>query len=100
VEEKGFIVYLDYPTLNYTSEEKAQLSFDVFGDPRLNCRMRIIPIGKKSLPEMEVVAELEKQKMILKSVVTEEGHLEYEVPGGHKVYLKWSDGKNNRNGKE
>jgi hypothetical protein len=100
VEEKGFLIYLDYPTLNYKSEEKAQLSFDVFGDPRLSCRMRILPIGKKSLPEMEVVAELEKQKMILKSVVTEEGHLEYEVPGGHKVHVKWSNGKNNRNGKE
>jgi hypothetical protein len=49
---------------------------------------------------MEVVAELEIQKMILKSVVTEEGHLEYEVPGGHKVHVKWSNGKNNRNGKE
>jgi hypothetical protein len=100
VEEKDFIIYLDYPTVNYKSEEKGQLSFDVFGDPRLSCRMRIMPIGKKSLPDLEVEAELQNQKMILKSVVTDEGHLEYEVPGGHKVHVKWSNGKSNRNGKE
>ncbi len=100
VEEKGFIVYLDYPTLNYKDDEKGQLSFDVFGDSRLSCRMRIMPIGTKFLPDLEVEAEMEKQKMILKSVVTEEGHLEYEVPGGHKVHVKWSNGKRNRNGKE
>jgi hypothetical protein len=100
VEEKGFLIYLDYPTLNFQDDKKGQLSFDVFGDPRLSCRMRIIPMGKKSLPELEVEAELEKQKMILKSVMTEEGHLEYQVPGGYKVNVKWSNGKGNPNGKE
>jgi hypothetical protein len=62
--------------------------------------MRIMPIGRKSLPDMEVEAELEKQKTILKCVETEEGHLEYEVPGGHQVHVKWSNGKSKRNGKE
>ena len=100
VKEKGILIYLDYPALNYKDDEKDQLSFDVFGDPRLSCRMRIMPIGKKSLPVLEVEAEMDKQKMILKSVVTEEGHLEYEVPGGHQVHVKWSNGKRNRNGKE
>ncbi len=100
VEEKGFLIYVEYPTLNYKDEEEGQLSFDVFGDPRLACRMRMMPIGKKSLPDLEVEAEMEKQKLIIKPVVTQEGHLEYEVPGGHQVHVKWSNGKRNRNGKE
>lgn len=95
------MIFVDYPTLNYKDDEKGQVSFQVFGDPRLSCRMRLIPSGKKSLPALEVETELDGQKATPRSVQTEEGHLEYELFGGHTVYVKWPARKSySRNGKE
>jgi hypothetical protein len=101
VNEGGFMIFVDYPALNYRNGEEGMLSFDIFGDPRLSCRMRIMPMGKKSLPQVEVEAEFEGRKTFPRSVQTEEGHLEFEVPGGHCVNVKWSKRKrDSRNGKE
>jgi hypothetical protein len=100
LQDDGFLVYLDYPTLDYRHED-GSISFQVFGDPRLSCRMRIIPIGRKSLPEIEAESELDGNRQPLKCTKTDEGHFEYEVYGGHTVILTWSSGKDrSRNGKE
>ena len=101
MNDDGFIIYVDYPTMNFSNGEKGRLSFQVFGDPRLTCRMRLLPLGRKSLPDFEVESELEGNRKSLKCIETEEGHFEYEVDGGHTVHLMWSSGKaNSRNGQE
>ena len=101
VNDEGFMIYLDYPTMDYKHDEQGNISFQVFGDPRLNCRMRVIPIGRKSLPELEAEAELDGTRHPLRCVKTEEGHFEYQVYGGHTVHLTWPSGKKvSRNGKE
>jgi hypothetical protein len=98
-KDDGFMVYLDYPTMD-CQHEQGHISFRVFGDPRLACRMRILPIGKKSLPAMEAEAGPDGNRMPLKSTTTDEGHFEYEVYGGQTVTLTWPSGKSNsRNGK-
>lgn len=100
MNEEGFIIYVEYPTLNYKNEE-GRVSFDVFGDPRLACRMRIMPIGRKSLPAIEAEAELDGNIKPLKGIKTAEGHLEYQLYGGQKIHLTWPGGKSNsRNGKD
>ncbi len=101
VKEAGFMVYVEYPTLDYKQDEDGQLSFRIFGDPRQNCRMRIMPHGRKALPVLEVETDLEGNPEILQPTQTEEGHLEYEVKGGQTVNLAWPVRKSNsRNGKE
>jgi hypothetical protein len=101
VDKEGFIIYVDYPTFDYKDDEKGRISFLVFGDPRLTCRMRILPIGRKSLPDVEVETELDGQKKIPACIKTDEGHFEYELFGGHTVNVKWQPGKStSRNGKE
>jgi hypothetical protein len=101
LEDDGFMIYLDYPTMNYRQEEDGRISFHVFGDPRLRCRMRILPTGRKSLPEVEAEANHDGNRIPLKRRTTDEGHFEYEVFGDHTVHLKWPAGKNkSRNGKE
>jgi hypothetical protein len=101
VNDAGFIIYVDYPTREYSNDENGHISFQVFGDPRLSCRMRILPIGKKSLPEVEAETEFDGSRKPLKRTKTKEGHFEYEVFGGHTVYLQWSRGrKSSKNGKD
>ena len=87
---EGFMIYVDYPTMDFQNGEKGRASFRVVGDPRLTCRMRIIPTGKKALPRFDVQAELDGDQRTLKCVETDEGHYEYSLPGGHTVNLTWS----------
>jgi hypothetical protein len=47
VNEGGFMIFVDYPALNYRNGEERMLPFDIFGDPRLSCRMRIMPKRKR-----------------------------------------------------
>ena len=101
MSDDGFMIYVEYPTMEYRQEEEGRISFRVFGDPRLSCRMRIMPIGRRSLPKFEAESEIEGMRTPLKCLKTEEGHFEYEVYGGHTVSLMWSSGKkNSRNGKD
>ena len=59
MSDDGFMIYVEYPTMEYWQEEEGRISFRVFGDPRLSCRMRIMPIGRRSLPKFEAESELE-----------------------------------------
>jgi hypothetical protein len=100
VEEADFMIYAEYPTAHYKNEE-GQISFHVFGDRRLNCRIRLMPIGRKSMPTFKVESRLDGHTETLKGRETEEGHIEYEVFGDHVLTVSWSaKGNNSRNGKD
>ena len=101
VPDEDFMIYVEYPIEDFSTEEKGKASFHVQGDPRLSCRLRLMPFGRKSLPEFEVQTQLEGHAEKLKGRQTEEGHMEYKVFGNHVITVNWSTGgSNSRNGKE
>lgn len=101
IDEAGFMIYVDYPVRDFQKEGDASASFHVVGDWRLYCRMRLMPIGRKSLPAFDVLIERNGATETLKGRETEEGHLEYETPGDCLVRVNWSArGSHSRNGKE
>ena len=101
VPGEGFMIYIEYPIKDFSTDEQGKATFFVQGDPRLSCRLRLMPTGRKSLPEFEVQAQLDGHAEKLKGRETEEGHIEYEVFGNHQVTVNWSKGGNNsRNGKD
>jgi hypothetical protein len=101
VPNEDFMIYIEYPIQDFSAEEKGKATFHVIGDPRLSCRMRIIPNGRKLLPEFEVQTQLQGHRERLKGRETEEGHIEYEVFGDHMVTVTWSTSRRgSKNGKE
>lgn len=100
LDKQGFMIYVDYPSEDFKSEDSSA-SLKLLGDPRLSSRLRILPIGRRALPEFEVETQLNGHREKLKGRETEEGHLEYEVFGNHQIIVSWSkSGSNSRNGKE
>jgi hypothetical protein len=89
VPDEKFMIYIEYPIEGFSAREKGFASLHVLGDPRLFCRMRIIPTGKQALPTFEVHTEREGDFETLEGHETPEGHLEYEVFGDRIVALKW-----------
>lgn len=112
VPDGKFVVYVDYPIKSFSTVHEGQTMFRVLGDPRLSCRMRIIPTGRKSLPAIKVTAERQDGDETLQGHETEEGHLEYTLTGGRNVVVHWeakgsksrsqkkSNGANGRKGRK
>jgi hypothetical protein len=89
VPDGKFMVYIDYPIKAFSTVHGGQAMFHVLGDPRLSCRMRIIPTGRKGLPVIEVTTEREDGSETLEGRETEEGHLEFSVSGDRNVIVRW-----------
>jgi hypothetical protein len=99
VPDEKFMIFLDYPTQDF-SVEQGKASIRVLGHARLSCRLRIIPTGKKALPDIKVQTEREGEIETLRGHETEEGHLEYEVFGDRLVTVAWEVQKEKNNGRK
>ena len=89
VPDGNFMVYIDYPIKSFSTVHEGQAMFRVLGDPRLSCRMRIIPTGRKGLPKLKVTTERNQLTETLQGRETEEGHIEYTVSGNRNVTVQW-----------
>jgi hypothetical protein len=88
-----FMIYTDYPIRDFSSIEPGSAIFYVLGEPRLSCRMRIIPTGRAKLPAFEVKTEHAGTTETLQGTETPEGHLEYELFGDRTVMASWKPGE-------
>ena len=99
VEEGNFMIYVSYPTSNFSIQEnKAYLR--IRGDARLSCHLRILPIGKKALPDVQIQAERKGQIETLSGRKTPEGHVEYELFGDRLVMVTWEERVRPKNGRK
>jgi hypothetical protein len=105
VPNEGFMIYVDYPIKDFSAEEKGKATLYILGDSRLSCRLRIMPTGRKVLPEFEVQSGQDDNRETVQGRETEEGHIEYELPAGETVTVLWktensSSGMKSKNGKK
>jgi hypothetical protein len=101
VPDGKFMIYIDYPIKSFSTVHDRQAMFRVLGDPRLSCRLRIIPTGRKGLPTIKVTTEREDGNETLQGHETEEGHLEFTVSGDRNVTVHWeANGNKSRSGKK
>ncbi|GAB2984761.1 hypothetical protein GCM10027049_23560 [Mucilaginibacter puniceus] len=87
IPDENFMVFIDYPTINYKYKKGAGISFIVKGDPRLTCRMVIMNRDKKNLPRFIVTAI--DQKYEIKGVKTKDGSIEYPITGAQNIHIVW-----------
>jgi hypothetical protein len=83
------MVFVEYPIQDLSVEKTGKATFNVLGDSRLSCRLRLIPTSKKALPELEVHTERYQAEETLKGQETPEGHIEYELFGDREVTVRW-----------
>ena len=80
-----FVLYADYPVLSKRKIGNNSLSIQLGGDPRIQCRMRIIP---KEIAKNKLSLSLANGELI-KATGTKEGHLEYQVSGNKQLKITW-----------
>lgn len=96
VPDEKFMIYVDYPIRSFSTVEERTASFRVISDPRLSCRLRLIPRGKTKLPVFEVISECEGESQTLKGRKTPDGHIEYELPGDRTIIVHWEKDRDKR----
>lgn len=89
VPDGNFMIYVEYPIKSFSTVHEGQAMFRVLGDPRLYCRLRIMPMGRAKLPNVEVITEHNESSEALKGRETPEGHMEYDLYGDRIVTVQW-----------
>ncbi|WP_353186246.1 hypothetical protein [Parapedobacter lycopersici] len=87
VPGEEFMVYIDYPTSEFSARKGQHIHFSVLGDERLACRMMILKTGKTKLPEFTVTTSGNKEPLPSKNV--KQGNIEYTVHGNQRVTISW-----------
>lgn len=102
VPDEKFMIYVDYPIKSFSTVHEGKAMFRVLGDPRLFCRMRIMPTGRGKLPKFEVITERGDATETLQGRQTPEGHMEYDLFGDRAVIVQWQTGqeKKSKNGRK
>ena len=88
IPDQDFIVFLDYPVLNQTFEGKT-LRFDVTGDSRLTCGLRILNQGTKRLPAIKIKAGNAADQEQIDAVKKPKDGFEYRIHGNQQLSISW-----------
>jgi len=89
ISDEKFMIFVDYPILDFSSNVKGEALFHVLGDQRLSCRLRIMATGRAKLPTCVVITERGENQETLRGRNTPEGHIEYELFGDRTVIVRW-----------
>jgi hypothetical protein len=87
VPDGEFMVFVDYPTMNFAAKKSKPVTFQLAGDSRMTSRMMMVTTGHKKLPEFTVTIDGQKEPLQGKEV--KGGHIEYFVKGDQKVKIDW-----------
>jgi hypothetical protein len=84
---QNFIVFIDYPVLNLKVNTNS-LQFEVSGDSRLTCALRIIKQGKKQ-PSVSIKVDNELDQQQIDTVKNPGEDFEYRIHGNQHVSISW-----------
>ncbi len=87
VDGQPFMIYTDYPTYSFSPKKHRPAKFKLAGDPRLSARLMLVKTEKGRMPGFTVKVDGRSDE--LKSVQTNEGHLEFTVPGNSEITINW-----------
>lgn len=81
----SFMVYIDYPTSDFTAQRGKPIQFNVLGDAGLTCRMMLIKTDRTKLPQVTVTIKGRDEPVKGKAALA--GNLEYQIPGGSQIKI-------------
>ncbi|MES2454819.1 MAG: hypothetical protein V4594_04750 [Bacteroidota bacterium] len=89
VPGESFMVYVDYPTSDFTPQKGKPVTFKVLGNQALSCRMVLVKTAHDKIPELTVMVKGQQEALTGKKVTG--GNIEYTIPGNSRVNIKIRD---------
>lgn len=84
-----FMVYSDIPTSGLEQPYARTLVLNLLGEDGYPCRLRLIPDGRKPLPDVRLTIRHHGTHRDLEGTVTPEGHLEYAPDAECSLTIQW-----------
>ncbi|HEY1163735.1 MAG TPA: hypothetical protein VGE90_01180, partial [Chitinophaga sp.] len=82
-----FMMYIDYPVIDFSIKKDNTVHFTVMGNEQGHCRLLLLPLDDKPLPAFTVSGpqgELEGKQH-------PDGYMEYGATGGQQLTIRWKD---------
>ena len=86
LQNAPFMLFCEYPVHELKQPDEPCVSFAVRGVRGFSCRARLIPLGHKALPAVQVRDE---RGEVIPGTMTAEGHCEFDVPAAARIELRW-----------
>lgn len=83
---QNFMLFIDYPVAGFSIKRKT-ISFKILGNPRINCRLRMVKTEREKLPDFTININGKPGEIMGKKV--EDGQLEYILSGMQQITLSW-----------
>lgn len=90
VPDGPFMVFIDYPIANFSvSKKNGTVRFNIIGDERMHCRLRLLPLKDEPLPSLSVKRTRQGKRDELTPEQSPDGYLEYQVRAGQQIVISW-----------
>lgn len=93
VADDPFMVFIDYPTFDFSAKKGKPVTFTIGGDQRFGCKMRLIPFEDGLPANIVVLGKSAEGEEEFKGKPTKEGHLEYNLKGEMHITISWNPKK-------
>lgn len=90
VKEADFMIFTDYPTKKFRNGHN-EVTFQLHGDSELHCRLVVLPLHNKKMPEINVEAGMVStdRKTVNPTVEDATNRYEFKLPGNTSVKITW-----------
>lgn len=89
VKGERFMVFCDYPVLNFKSNNYKSTLFQIVGDNRAKCSVQIVSETRLKHADFVVSIGAGKQETIVSAIHFDDKHMEFSIPGDSHVKIKW-----------
>lgn len=91
VKSENFMVFSDYPVINFRVGRNKKVSFTTGGDERLNCTIAIVPEGDTGIPKITLTAGKGKKAETVHAdkQASKEGTQLFTVSGNTSITITW-----------
>ena len=90
LQRAPFILFSEYPIIGLEQTSDPCIAFRSRGADGFHARGRLIPTGEAALPDIHIRETGWPEKSI-EGRVSEEGHLEFDIPAGRALEIRWKE---------
>jgi hypothetical protein len=84
-----FMVFCDVPIAGLERPFEKRVTLNLVGAAGYPCRVRLIPEGRRSLPDVRVLMRCDGERVEIEGMPTKEGHLEFFPSPECELTIQW-----------
>jgi len=89
IKNENFIVFIDYPMINFRQYKNNSVTVNIKGDARFSCRMLLLRNEKEKNYKFKVTSKQGKKEQEIEPINTNKNCIEFKIPAASLIKIKW-----------